>query len=129
MRLQISRHFSAVLKPVGRVLIIVAAEPPLMPAASLKPQSDFGTVKGSVLQIRGDFEKDWKLFSTALVRFHSSLIAECSTLSAATGLCFRIVTIPTAVCNTNCPAFVGANFQAFIFSELTTDDWHCRLSD
>jgi hypothetical protein len=44
-------------------------------------QVSLGTLRGSVLQMRGGFGKDWKLFLTALVRFNSNLIVAHSNQS------------------------------------------------
>jgi hypothetical protein len=56
--------------------------------------------------------------------FSSNFVVEHAKRSAAAGLCFRIVTISSAVCNTNCPPFLNASFQTHIFPELKTGDFY-----
>jgi hypothetical protein len=65
--------------------------------------------------MRAGLEKDWKLFLTGFSPAFLQLCREAPCPVSPGGLCFQIVTILTAVCNTNSPAFVRAIFQADIF--------------
>jgi hypothetical protein len=94
---------------------------PIVQDAGQSHQSRASTYSEDGYGLVTALKKNGNYFQTVLTRFHCNRVVGRTARPDDDGLCYRIVTISTAVCNKSSPAFACANFQAGIFSEPAMD--------